>query len=163
MTEHAQEPLPSALTEHVGYLLVVLGKRAQRAFSDALEPAGLRPPHFDVLACLDQGGARSQTEIARALRVEPAHLVTLLDELERAGHVARTADPSDRRRYAVALTAAGAALTRRLKVTAGEVEAALVADLKVTEQAQLRRLLQRVARVEVAPTAEPRRPRAKTR
>ena len=162
MTEHAQEPLPSALTEHVGYLLVVLGKRAQRAFSDALEPAGLRPPHFDVLACLDQGGARSQTEIARALRVEPAHLVTLLDELERAGHVARTADPSDRRRYAVALTAAGAALTRRLKVTAGEVEAALVADLKVTEQAQLRRLLQRVARVGDAP-AEPRRPRAKAR
>ncbi len=159
MTDPSQEALPAALTEHVGYLLVVLGKRAQRAFTEALEPAGLRPPHFDVLACLERRAARSQTEIARALRVEPAHRDPAR-RAERAGHVARTADPSDRRRYAVALTAGGAALTRRLKVTAGEVEAALVADLKVTEQAQLGR---RVARVGVTPTAKPRRPRAKSR
>lgn len=140
------EDLPSVLTQHVGYLLVVLGKRAQRAFAAALEPDGLRAPHFDVVSLLSQRGASSQAEIARTLVLEPAHLVTLLDELEKRSLVLRSPDPSDRRRYSVALTTHGTTMVHRLSAAALEVEAELLAELKPAERVQLRKLLQRLTR-----------------
>ena len=57
---------------HVGYLLVRLGKRAQRAFESSLVPLGLRPPHFDVLAVLAEQGRLSQKEVAEVLGVDSA-------------------------------------------------------------------------------------------
>jgi DNA-binding MarR family transcriptional regulator len=146
MDDRTLEQLPTALVEHVGYLLVVLGKRAQRAFTLALEPEGLRPPHFDLLASLDEGGARSQSALAKGLALEPAHLVSLLDELEELGLVARAPDPNDRRRYAISLTSRGATLTRRLNTVARRVEVELLADLSVDERNSLRVSLQRLAR-----------------
>lgn len=144
MKNRTFEELPSVLTRHVGYLLVVLGKRAQRAFAAALEPDGLRAPHFDVVSLLLQRGACSQAEISRILALEPAHLVTLLDELEKLRLVLRSPDPSDRRRYSVALTTEGTRVVHRLSATALEVEAELLAELKPAERIQLRKLLQRL-------------------
>lgn len=150
------EALPSALTDHVGYLLVVLGKRAQRAFAAALEADGLRAPHFDIVSYLHERKACSQAEIARALALEPAHLVSLLDELEKSRLVLRSPDPADRRRYSVALTAYGSVVIKRLFATALAVESDLLGELSQKEQAQLRKLLQRMTRTGDHPSHSPR-------
>ena len=49
--------LPSALTQHVGYLSVVMGQHSQELFETAMEPLGLRPVLFDYLAVLATDGA----------------------------------------------------------------------------------------------------------
>ena len=73
----------------------------------ALEGMGLRPREFAVLHHLAEAGASTQLDVARALRIHPSNLVSLLDGMEAGGWLERTRDPADRRRHAVALTAPG--------------------------------------------------------
>ncbi len=153
MSDRTFDALPRALTGHLGYLLVVLGKRAQRAFSLALEPEGLRPPHFDILATVDSG-PQSQATLARVLALEPAHLVALLDELEGRGLVRRAPDPADRRRYAIELTAKGTTTYKRLGRLSLQVESELVASLSARERTQLEKLLSTLARRGAHPSHE---------
>ncbi len=140
------EQLPEALSGHVGYLIVRLGKHAQRLFSQQIEPLGLRPPHADILFVLADRGALAQVEISAALTIERAHLVALLDQLEAPGLVRRTPDPHDRRRHAVLLTEDGAAMASRLSDIARRVELALLAPLPEADRDGLRAALRLLAR-----------------
>jgi DNA-binding MarR family transcriptional regulator len=140
------ERLPRALKDHAGYLLVRLGKQAQRAFSSAIEPLGLRPPHCDILFTLAEGGPQSQVQLAEILAIERAHLVTLLDQLEVMALVQRTVDPADRRRHAVALTEAGVARAEVVAEVAVQVEDALLGELTKEQRRRLKATLQGLVR-----------------
>jgi DNA-binding MarR family transcriptional regulator len=140
------DSLPDALSTHVGYLLVRLGKHSQRLFSLSIEPLGLRPPHCDILFLLAARGAFSQTGIASALAIEPAHLVALLDQLEKLGLVVRGPDAADRRRHAVRLTKQGGRTAAQVSNIALKVEDVLLDGLDSTERDALRRVLRRLAR-----------------
>ncbi len=147
------EQLPTALTGHLGYLLVVLGKRAQRAFSEALEPEGLRPAHFDIMAAVEAGRC-SQATLSRNLALEPAHLVALLDELEAKQLVRRAADPDDRRRYVIELTTRGVTTFKRLARLSADVENDLMVSLSARDRSELGRLLTALARAGEHPSHE---------
>lgn len=138
--------LPSTLSGHAGYLLVRLGKHAQRLFSSRIAALSLRPAHVDVLFLVADRGSLSQVAIADTLTIERAHLVALLDQLQALGLVERRADPADRRRHAVVLTEAGAAAVVRLGALAREVEDELLADLAPAERVTFRETLRRLAR-----------------
>lgn len=140
------EALPKALSEHSGYLLVRLGKHAQRLFSVAIEPLELRPPHCDILLTLAERGTLAQTEIAATLAIERAHLVALLDQLEGLGLLVREADAKDRRRHAVRLTKKGTTTSEKVATLAREVEQQLLTGLSAREKEQLRTALRRLAR-----------------
>ena len=139
--------LPSALTEHAGYLAVATGHRARRLFEDAIAPLDLKPMHYDFLATLDEGGDISQRQLAQLLGFDPARIVALTDALAERGLVARTVDASDRRRNLVALTRQGRTLTRRVATIARDVEAELLSELSPAERNQLRVLLQRALKL----------------
>ena len=140
------DALPDALSGHVGYLLVRLGKHAQRLFSLEVGALGLRPPHCDILLTLSAQGALAQVDIATTLHIERAHLVALLDQLSALGLVVRTPDAADRRRHAVRLTEAGVDTAARVAAIALEVEGTLLAELSAAEAASLRSMLRRLAR-----------------
>jgi DNA-binding MarR family transcriptional regulator len=142
--------LPEALANHAGYLLVRLGKQVARAFSACVEPLGLRPPHCDILLTLAERGSLSQVEIADTLEIEPAHLVTLLDQLAALGLIQRTADPKDRRRHAIVPTQRGASATAQVAMLASSVEDALFVGLTDAERTSCRALLRRLARAAAA-------------
>ncbi|WNG56131.1 MarR family transcriptional regulator [Archangium gephyra] len=59
-----------------------------------------------------QEGARSATDLARRWQVTPAVVTGVIDRLERRGLVRRAADPKDRRRLYLALTAKGLEMGR---------------------------------------------------
>lgn len=139
--------LPAALTEHLGYLGVVLGQRAQSAFERAIAPHDLVPAQYDYLAVLADLGPLSQRRVAAVLGVDPSRVVALTDELQERGLVSREVDPGDRRRNLVSLTRAGRSFTARIARLAAGVEKELVAGLTRAEQDELRRLLKRVALV----------------
>ena len=141
--ERVEPGLPSALTQHVGYLSVVMGQLSQGRFEEAMATLDLRPVHYDYLVTLAEAGPTAQKDLARLVEVDAARVVALTDELEERMLVQRTVDPADRRRNLVSLTRAGRSLVTKAARLAATVERELLANLTVTEQATLRGLLQK--------------------
>ena len=134
---------PEPLLALPSFVMFQLTREARRIIG-TLDDQGLRLPHVGVLSCLAECGAAAQKDIGTRLRIDASDLVSVLDDLERAGLVHRERDPRDRRRYSVRITAAGtAALERRLAVTQ-TLDRRLLAPLSEPERAQLHDLLMRV-------------------
>jgi DNA-binding MarR family transcriptional regulator len=75
-------------------------------------------------------------DIAKALQVDRPYATVLVNQLEEIGLVERTADPDDRRRKVVALTAAG----RRAMREARDVLTTPPPQLAALDRADIRRL-----------------------
>lgn len=110
--------------------------------------SGVTAPRLSALSVLVFGGPRTVGELAAAEQVRPPTITRLVQDLERAGLVARETDRQDRRRQRIRATAAGRALlvaARRRRVR--ELAEAL-AGLTAAERATLARaaaLLERLA------------------
>src|SRR4051812_22720306 len=91
----------------VAFLLSQVGAHSASRFAERLAPLGLKPPHVGILWVLGEAHGLSQQALGERMGVFPSRLVGLLDELERLGLVERRDSPSDRRSYALHLTAAG--------------------------------------------------------
>lgn len=96
---------------------------------------------FAVLAALEEYGALSQAEIGRRLGLDRNDVSGILTLLESGRRVDRQADPANRRRNLVTLTAAGRQYLEELQQHADTVQAELLAGLDRTEQRQLQSLL----------------------
>ena len=129
----------------VAFLLAQLGAHAAALFAERIRPLQLTPPQAGVLRLLAQSPGQSQRELADALGMHAPRLVTLIDELEDRGLVARDRDPGDRRNYAISLTDEGRRLLAELGRVAGHHEHAITASLDKDERAQLLALLRRIA------------------
>jgi DNA-binding MarR family transcriptional regulator len=89
-----------------GRLLATASRLVEHAWIERLDQLGLTHAGLVVLHLL-QETPRSQTDLARLARVENQTISRTLERLQREGFVERTADPSDRRRHIVTVTAAG--------------------------------------------------------
>lgn len=142
----SEAPLvPGTVAEHAICLLVKLGQVAFRIAEDGIGGTGLRVRHYSVLQALADNGAMPQLALGSFLRIDPATMVTSLDDLERAGYAERTRDPQDRRRYAVDITAEGRKVLARLNRTLVDLDGEMLADLGTTERQSLHVLLDSLA------------------
>ncbi len=138
----SEAPLvPGTVAEHTICLLVKLGQVAFRIAEDGIGGTGLRVRHYSVLQALADNGAMPQLALGSFLRIDPATMVTSLDDLERTGYAERTRDPQDRRRYAVDITAEGRKVLARLNRTLVDLDGEILADLGTTERDSLHVLL----------------------
>jgi len=142
--ESAGGPLAPALAEQTGYLLRVAYVRAERCWVAEL-PDGLSPRVHQVLATLQAHGPRSQQKLSDRLHINRTIMVSLIDEIERAGLLERRRDPKDRRSYALALTTRGRRALERMEAAASRADATLTAALSVRERRQLKARLSAVA------------------
>jgi DNA-binding MarR family transcriptional regulator len=94
------------------FLVRALAQRLNDVASTWLEPFGLTPLSFQVLARLqaEPKGALALSAIARGLHTRAATMTSLIDALERAGLIKRAAHATDRRATLAMLTAKGAKL-----------------------------------------------------
>jgi DNA-binding MarR family transcriptional regulator len=104
----------SVLGWPTGRLLSTASRLVEHAWADSLTALGLTHAGLIVLHLLDAGG-RSQTELARAARVETQTMSRTLDRLEREGYVARSRHETDARRHVVVRTVTGTAAWQRAK------------------------------------------------
>jgi DNA-binding MarR family transcriptional regulator len=131
----------------------VIGRisRLARELEQRLEPVyaeqGLEPGWYDVLATLRRTGPPYRlrpTEFSSALMLTSSGTTKRLDRLERAGLIARTPDPDDRRGTLITLTAAG----RELVDAASEAHLAnehrLLGSLSEGERERLAALLRKL-------------------
>ena len=138
------DPAPFAVVTRVRRAAALL----EGAVDAALAPLGLTWGALDVLAALRRAGPpyrRSPTALYSALLRSSGAMTNRIDRLERAGLVARTPDPGDRRGVLVGLTPAGLALIDRALVehlaTAERLLGALPAGDRPVLAALLRALL----------------------
>jgi DNA-binding MarR family transcriptional regulator len=137
------QALPERLLRFPSFLMVLLVKEARR-ITGSISDDGLRAPHVTVLACLADFGPASQKAISDRLAIDASDLVSLLDDLERAGYANRRRDDRDRRRYAVVLTTAGKRALRRRLGVAEKLNDMLLEPLSQEEREQLHELLMRM-------------------
>jgi DNA-binding MarR family transcriptional regulator len=125
----------------LGTLLRGYVKRSAEVVAEL--PGGSRG--YQVLATASRGSCSNQAAIAESTGLDRTVLTYLIDDLEKAGLVVRTADPHDRRARRVSLTDAGAARLEELSARMREVEGQLLAGLPAEDAEQLRSIVTRAA------------------
>jgi len=106
--------------------------------------SGETPTQAEALLLLGAAGRRDQVSLARALGLDTSTTALVLSNLEARGVVAREADPADRRRMAVRLTAAGRRQLAGVRAAFLEVQSRLIEPLGVTEARSLKQMLRRI-------------------
>jgi MarR family transcriptional regulator, lower aerobic nicotinate degradation pathway regulator len=127
-----------------GFLLAKAYQRFFACFRDGLEPFGITPPQFALLAFLWQQDGLSQTELADKTEVDRTTLSGMVDRLQKLELVERLRHPSDRRVWLVQLTAAGREMESQLVPIALQVRERLAANLEDDEYLQLCVLLKKL-------------------
>ena len=130
------------LDHQVGYVLRRVTQRHLAIFSDLIPQ--ITTTQFAVLARLHELGPQSQNLLGRATAMDAATVKGVVDRLVRQGLIETAADPADRRRLTVALTAAGAQLFKTTQVMALTVSDRTLCPLSPQEQTQLMALLARL-------------------
>jgi MarR family transcriptional regulator, lower aerobic nicotinate degradation pathway regulator len=136
-------------------LLAGLGRDATARVRRAIRPFGLGAQQYLVLSQLRDLGDPSQVELAAALGLDPSNLASTAGELVDRGLVDRCRDDTDRRRYTLTLSVAGAELWARAAGAIGETEHELLSALDDDQVTKLRALLRQVAdRIDLCPAAD---------
>ena len=129
------------LDTSLGYLLKAAASALHSAMEAVLRPLGMTITHYACLELLAQRPGLSNSELARGAFVTRQSMNVLLQALERQGLVVRPAQAPVGRALPTELTARG---HRQLKVASAavrRVEQDMLANLDVSEQDQMRRLL----------------------
>ncbi|BBZ03044.1 transcriptional regulator [Mycolicibacterium chitae] len=79
----------------------------------SLEDLEVSLPQFRLLALLQEQGRSTSTHCAKVLGVAGSSVTRLADRLHASGHLARVADPSNRRIVALELTPQGRKLVQK--------------------------------------------------
>jgi DNA-binding MarR family transcriptional regulator len=135
---------PARLRRKPSWLINRASARAHRLIKEAAAAAGGHAYHFAILAALDEFGPDSQVQIAQRCGIDQSDMHTMLNELAGQGHVARTADPADRRRNLITLTATGRRRLEELDTTLTGVQHHILAALSATERETLTVLFTRI-------------------
>ncbi|MFI7106963.1 MarR family winged helix-turn-helix transcriptional regulator [Nonomuraea sp. NPDC050227] len=122
-----QAYFPRLAAERLDIALCRASAAVARAADAHATTQGLGVGQQLVLQMLDAVGPCSQQTLSEELRIDRSVMVSVCDDLERAGHVRRERNPRDRRSYAVTITDPG---RRRL----AEAQAAIPAFLDDTFQ-----------------------------
>jgi DNA-binding MarR family transcriptional regulator len=145
---HFDDPPPEPLASAPGFLLSWNGQRIARYFAAALEPLGLRPPHFGVLTLIEANQGSAQRELVERSMIDASTMVAVIDELEERGLAERRPDPKDRRKRAVYLTTGGKRTLERARAAAIETAKTVFDPLDQNELKTLTKLLRKLAHVE---------------
>jgi DNA-binding MarR family transcriptional regulator len=114
-----QEQRPDLDLAPMGYMLRfhAMAEAAMAKIEIITKSHGLTIGEFDVLATLRRHGTASTLTpsfIAEVAMVSPSGLTHRLTQLEKSGHITRSADNSDRRSSLVSITKSGAAVADQI-------------------------------------------------
>ncbi len=129
--------------EVVGYLKTTQ-QLTQERLQTFFKEYGLQAGEFDVLATLRRSGPPYRlgpTQLFETLMISSGGMTSRLDRLEKAGLIARSPNPEDRRGTLVSLTEKGMALMEGMMPRHVENEARMLTALNREEQKTLSELL----------------------
>lgn len=126
----------------------LLGYRLRRAqlsvfhdFVDAMASDGLTPGQFGLMTLIGANPGVNQSRLAEAIGVDRSTMVTALNRLEKRDWISRSPSPSDRRAFAVTLTALGQSVLARSKRRVRAHEKRIAESLSANQHKSLMELL----------------------
>jgi DNA-binding MarR family transcriptional regulator len=140
---------PVALLAHEAllntyYTASCLRKKA----GEFLRPFGLTDVQFNLMMLLQHQSTPeeglTQAQISAMMLVNRANITSLIDRMEKAGLVARTSTPSDRRYNIIKMTDRGKKLLARIEPLYGKEVKRIMAALIDAEQRKLIKMLEKV-------------------
>ena len=93
---------------------------------------GLTPAEINALANLADSRARTVSELGQLVGSPPTTVTSVLDRLERRGHVSRNRHPTDRRALVVELTPSGRRAAASVRRAITRLEQQLLGGLDAT-------------------------------
>ncbi|MFI0937199.1 MarR family winged helix-turn-helix transcriptional regulator [Streptomyces sp. NPDC021020] len=132
---------PARLRTLPSRLLGLAGMWSDRRVTDGLAAIGARKWHYAVLAALQEYGPASQAELSDRSGIHRSDMVAAINELAAEEYVARTPDPSDRRRNVITITPRGRRRLDRIDALLTDLQDVVLAPLSATERAELTRML----------------------
>jgi DNA-binding MarR family transcriptional regulator len=107
----------------------------------------LTASEINALANLADGHGRTVSELGTAVGIRPTTLTSVLDRLERRGHITRGARPGDRRAVLIELTALGRQAAATVRQAMSSLERRALAGLPPGAVDGLRAGLEALAQV----------------
>lgn len=112
-----------------------------------LADLALTASEINVLAILADGPGLTVSEICDAAGSRPSTITSVLDRLERRGHISRGVRPADRRVVVIELTSSGRQAADTIRRTLASVEARALDGLPPEAVAGFRTVLRALAEV----------------
>ncbi len=113
-----------------------------------LQPFGLTDVQFNLMMLLQHqsspGEGLAQAQLSDMMLVNRANITSLIDRMEKAGLVARTSAPSDRRYNIIILTSHGKKLLSRIEPLYAKEVQRIMNILLCTEQKRLIGMLEKI-------------------
>jgi DNA-binding MarR family transcriptional regulator len=107
----------------------------------------LTSSEINALANLADGRGRTVSELGAAVGARPTTLTSVLDRLERRGHITRGARPGDRRAVLIELTPTGRVAAATIRQSIADLERRALGDLPAETLTALRTALQALTEV----------------
>jgi MarR family transcriptional regulator, organic hydroperoxide resistance regulator len=107
----------------------------------------LTASEINALAILADGRGRTISELGATAGTRPTTLTSVLDRLERRGHITRGTRPNDRRVVVIELTASGRLAADTVHQALSDVENQALADLPAEAVAGFHTVLRAFAKV----------------
>jgi DNA-binding MarR family transcriptional regulator len=133
------------LNQRIPFLLSQLGVYLADDFVHRLQPLGVEPRTYAVLMTLFANDGQSQRELSQRLGIHRNVMVSVIDNLEAKGLVERLPHPTDRRAFAVTMTAQARRLLPTLDAEGRAQEDQLAAPLSADERLALLHQLQKIS------------------
>ncbi|MFB9908109.1 MarR family winged helix-turn-helix transcriptional regulator [Allokutzneria oryzae] len=102
---------------------------------------------INALANLADGQGRTVSQLGSAAGTRPTTLTSVLDRLERRGHITRTTRAGDRRSVLIELTPTGRAAAESIRQTLADIERRALGDLPPAAVAGFHAVLQALMEV----------------
>lgn len=120
LADRALSDFDQGLRHYAGYNIKRAFESIRADVSATLRAHDLRMITYSALVVIQANPGLRQSHLAKAVAVERANLVEVVDELEQRQWVTRSPAPTDRRAYALNITTAGA---KTCKQATGSIEA----------------------------------------
>jgi DNA-binding MarR family transcriptional regulator len=125
--------------------LLLIGALFDHDMARAFAGTPLSTARMRVLWVVHHSGPLTQQALAHALEVSPRNVTALVDALEEAGYLHRSAHPTDRRAVLVSLTALGAQLMETTTREHAELSATLLDAVRPEDRGAVERGLEAIA------------------
>ena len=116
----------------------------RKAFARRAASLSVTGAQWKVLLKLTLKPGLRQAELADMLDIEPITLSRMVDRLQEAGLVERSADPADRRAWRLHVTAKAQPIVKRLRAIADQMTTEAIAGINPKDIETTRRVLARL-------------------